>query len=121
MSKLEVERREIVDEIQLAKEKLSSAVNIREASNASKQLAVLTNEHKDLLKRIKGQKGETNIGYLGWLSLLFIGLKLGGVIHWSWWWVMSPFWIPLSVAVVILILYLILYLLIKSWQNLHTR
>lgn len=29
------------------------------------------------------------------LLVLFIGLKLGGVIQWSWWWVLSPFWIQL--------------------------
>ena len=108
MSKLEVERREIVDEIQLAKEKLNSASTIRDASNANKQIAVLSNEHKELLKRIKGQKGEPNIGYLGWLSLLFIGLKLGGVIHWSWLWVMSPLWIPITVVGVCFILYLLI-------------
>lgn len=32
------------------------------------------------------------IGFLGALSLLFIGLKLGGVISWSWLWVLSPLW-----------------------------
>lgn len=27
------------------------------------------------------------------LTLLFIALKLGDVIDWSWWWVLSPQWI----------------------------
>lgn len=36
------------------------------------------------------------------LLLLFIGLKLGGVIDWSWWWVLSPFWIPLAIVVVLI-------------------
>lgn len=31
------------------------------------------------------------------LLTLFIGLKLGGVITWSWWWVMSPLWISVVV------------------------
>lgn len=31
------------------------------------------------------------------LLVLFIGLKLGGVINWSWWWVLSPLWIPLAI------------------------
>lgn len=35
-------------------------------------------------------------GFLGWLALLFIGLKLTGYIHWPWIWVLSPFWIPCS-------------------------
>jgi hypothetical protein len=36
------------------------------------------------------------IGFLGALLLLFIGLRLGDVIDWSWWWVMSPLWIPFT-------------------------
>jgi fatty acid desaturase len=27
------------------------------------------------------------------LAILFIALKLIGVITWSWWWVLSPIWI----------------------------
>jgi hypothetical protein len=27
------------------------------------------------------------------VTLLFVGLKLGGAIDWSWWWVFSPLWI----------------------------
>jgi hypothetical protein len=34
------------------------------------------------------------IGFLGGLTLLFIGLKLANVIDWSWLWVLSPIWIP---------------------------
>lgn len=26
------------------------------------------------------------------LLLMLIGLKLAGLIAWSWWWVLSPFW-----------------------------
>lgn len=33
------------------------------------------------------------IGFFGLLTILFIGLKLGGVINWSWIWVLSPLWI----------------------------
>lgn len=32
------------------------------------------------------------IGILGLLGLLFVALKLTGVIAWSWWWVTAPFW-----------------------------
>lgn len=31
------------------------------------------------------------------LLLLFIGLKLGGVINWSWIWVLSPIWVPIMI------------------------
>ena len=42
-------------------------------------------------------KQESSVGFLGLLTLLFIGLKLGNVIDWSWWWVLSPLWIPVAV------------------------
>ena len=43
------------------------------------------------------------IGFFGLLTILFIGLKLTGYIDWSWWWVLSPIWISVSVAVVFLV------------------
>lgn len=42
------------------------------------------------------------------LLVAFIVLKLTGVIAWSWWWVLSPFWIPLAVVLIIGIIWLIL-------------
>ena len=30
------------------------------------------------------------------LTVLFIGLKLGNVISWSWWWVFAPVWTPFA-------------------------
>ena len=39
------------------------------------------------------------VGFLGALTLLFIGLKLGKVIDWSWWWVLSPSLIPIGLFV----------------------
>ncbi len=32
------------------------------------------------------------------LFLVFLTLKLVGVITWSWWWVTSPLWIPWAAA-----------------------
>lgn len=32
----------------------------------------------------------------GTLFIVFLVLKLTGVIQWSWWWVFSPIWIPLA-------------------------
>lgn len=37
------------------------------------------------------------IGFAGLLTILFIGLKLTNYIDWSWWWVLSPLWLPLAV------------------------
>jgi len=39
------------------------------------------------------------VGFLPLLTLLFIGLKLGNVINWSWWWVLAPMWGPLAIIV----------------------
>lgn len=44
----------------------------------------------------------SGLGFFGALFLLFLGLKLGGVIDWSWWWVTAPLWAPLAVVIVIL-------------------
>lgn len=42
------------------------------------------------------------VGVTGLLGVLFIGLKLGGVIAWPWMWVLAPFWIPLVFVVAVL-------------------
>jgi hypothetical protein len=38
------------------------------------------------------------------LIILFIALKLCNVIDWSWWWVLSPYWISAIIAIGIVIL-----------------
>lgn len=42
------------------------------------------------------------------LTILFVGLKLGRVITWSWLWVLSPLWIGVALLLVLIILYIIL-------------
>ena len=44
------------------------------------------------------------VGFLGTLGLIFITLKLTGVIDWAWIWVLSPLWI---VAILVLLVVLI--------------
>lgn len=51
----------------------------------------------------------SGVDFIELLTLLFIGLKLAGYISWSWWWVLSPIWITLSIFVVILIIIYIIY------------
>ena len=41
-------------------------------------------------RRTGGASASGGMGFTGALTLLFIGLKLGEVISWSWWWVLSP-------------------------------
>jgi len=40
----------------------------------------------------EGSSGGVRIGVFSLLGVMFVGLKLGGVIDWSWWWVTLPFW-----------------------------
>ena len=44
------------------------------------------------------QTSSGGIGFIGLLTILFIGLKLGGVISWSWLWVLSPLWIGMGIV-----------------------
>lgn len=44
------------------------------------------------------------------LLVLFVALKLTGVIAWSWWWVLSPLWIPLALAAVVLLVVGVVFL-----------
>ena len=36
------------------------------------------------------------------LFLIFLVLKLTQHIEWSWWWVLSPLWMPLLLAIIII-------------------
>ena len=40
----------------------------------------------------------------GQLTIAFVVLKLCNVIPWSWWWVLSPLWIPVSIVAATLVL-----------------
>ena len=39
----------------------------------------------------------------GLLGVLFVALKLLGIITWSWWWVTAPFWGGLALALVFVV------------------
>lgn len=38
------------------------------------------------------------IGFGGLLAIVFITLKLCGIISWPWVWVLAPLWIPLALV-----------------------
>lgn len=46
-------------------------------------------------------KSGGGLGFLSVLTLIFITLKLCGVITWSWLWVLAPTWIPLCIMLII--------------------
>lgn len=49
------------------------------------------------------------IGFFGALTILFIGLKLGNVITWSWLWILAPMWIPTIIGIMVFIIYALYY------------
>lgn len=54
------------------------------------------------VRRVESIQASGGVGFLGLLAILFIGLKLGNVITWSWWWVLAPLWGPFAAVVVVL-------------------
>lgn len=53
--------------------------------------------------------------FLTLLAVLFIGLKLGGVIEWSWLWVLAPLWIPWSFIALCLVILAVLKIMV--WRG----
>lgn len=47
------------------------------------------------------------------LAIAFIVLKLCKVITWSWWWVLSPLWVPIAIVSLGLLFILILYIVFE--------
>jgi membrane protein YdbS with pleckstrin-like domain len=58
----------------------------------------------------------SGISFPGALTVLFVGLKLTNVITWSWWWVLSPIWISLSLAVVVLTIAIIIAIIAGAFK-----
>lgn len=51
---------------------------------------------------MKSSNSGTSLGTV--LLAIFVTLKLTGNIDWSWWWVLSPIWIGVGLAVVIFVI-----------------
>ena len=60
------------------------------------------------MKTNSNSSNSGGIGFFGLLTILFIGLKLTGYITWSWWWVLSPLWIGLALAVVLIAVFAVI-------------
>ena len=50
------------------------------------------------------------------LTLLFVILKLTGVVGWSWWWVLSPIWIA-SLIILMLFILTAVMVLVAAWAD----
>lgn len=42
------------------------------------------------------------------LFIVFLILKLTGVITWSWWWITAPLWIPIIIVMILRTLLIII-------------
>ena len=54
---------------------------------------------------MKNTNNSSGLGLGGVLTVVFVVLKLIGSIDWSWWWVLSPVWITLGIALIVAAIY----------------
>ena len=59
------------------------------------------------------RKIKVDFNIVGLLGIAFIVLKLCGVIEWPWIWVVAPFWIPLSIGILLIVILAIF----KVWDR----
>lgn len=55
----------------------------------------------------------TGMGFLSFLTLLFIALKLTGYVTWTWIWVLSPLWLPITVILFLCLVAKLILVMIK--------
>lgn len=66
-------------------------------------------------QRIAIEKSSSGVSFLTVLGLVFIVLKLVGVdpiVHWSWWVVTAPIWLPFAVIFGIIFMVLVARLIV---------
>ena len=51
------------------------------------------------------------------LFIVFLVLKLTGVINWSWWWVTNPLWIPLALGGIIIGIVGVIAIIIEKFSR----
>ena len=65
----------------------------------------------------KQSNSSGSISVLGLLGVVFVTLKLCGVIDWSWWWVTAPFWGGIAFALAVLAVGAIVAVVLALWPN----
>lgn len=56
---------------------------------------------------MNNKQASGGIDFTDLLTIVFIILKLCGIITWSWWWVLSPLWISAILWVILVIIVLL--------------
>ena len=62
---------------------------------------------------MNNKAGCGSVGIAGTLTIVFIVLKLCGLIAWSWTWVLSPLWI----SEILWTIFVVVILLVGGWKN----
>lgn len=65
------------------------------------------------------KEGGLGIGTI--LFLIFMILKLCGVISWSWWWITAPLWIPIAIIIIVVICMFIITIIRKMINKSKTK
>lgn len=55
-------------------------------------------------------------GVCGLLGVVFVTLKLIGIINWSWWWITAPFWGPVVLGLT-LVFFTGIVVAMSIWAN----
>lgn len=66
---------------------------------------------------VTATSGTSSMGFAGWLTILFIALKLTGVISWSWVWVLSPLWISIGLLILLFVVLFVGAVVIDWWAD----
>jgi hypothetical protein len=59
----------------------------------------------------------SGLGLSSVLTIIFVVLKLVGVITWNWWWVLSPILIDIGLTIIVLI-GLVIY---EAYEDKHSK
>ena len=52
----------------------------------------------DKKKSLREEMDNHGIAFIGTLTIIFIALKLLNKIDWSWFWILSPLWLPIIIS-----------------------
>ena len=90
-------------------------------TNAQKyQWAAKERKAKRVKRKAENNNKKSNGMPLGGVLLvIFVVLKLTGLITWSWWWVLSPIWIAFLIAAVALTILwsIVAYKAVKEYKR----
>ena len=62
----------------------------------------------------RGTAAGGGLGILGVVEIVFIILKLLGIINWSWWIVLVPLWIDLGITLLVILIIIIVAIIMTN-------